>query len=343
MSVKMLFFNFRQAERSFFKDKRNYEGFDIEFFEENLDEDSVEHLSEEFLEETAIVSVFITSNVTKKVLEKFKNLLIVATRSTGYDHIDIASCSERNIKVINVANYGKNSVVQYCFSAMILLLRNFIQVVRDNAVYKFEPNEYVGRELNNLTIGIIGTGAIGSEMCRIANAFGMKILAYDIAAKQNLIDDYNVEYTYLETLLENSDVISLHIPYHKKMHYFISKKEFSVMKSNTILINTSRGELVDTEALYKAILNKNIGGAALDVSECEEINFNSQKFINYLVTSSKECLAKVLITRKLLQLPNIMITSHIGYSTNEAINRILNYNFNSIRDCVKGGHDGQVN
>lgn len=342
MSLKMLIFDYKDAEKKFFK-RHQFHDFDIEFFESSLNEITVGNLPQEIKESASVISIFITSEITPKILEQFPNLMIISTRSTGYDHIDIGACCNKNIKVLNVENYGSHSVVQYTFALILALVRKLIPALNDSHAFKFDTNNYVGRELNQLTLGVIGTGAIGASVCKIAHAFDMKILAFDYLQRPELIKDYKVEYTDKENIYKNSDIITLHVPLTKETRHLITKRELALMKHTAIIINTARGELIESEDLYNALLNNTIAGAGLDVTECEKISLGYGDITEKLENSDKECISKVIITRRLSQLNNVIITPHVAYNTQDSINRILNVTFDSIKDCLQGGHANQVN
>ena len=342
MAITILIFDYKKAEENFFK-KNRLDDYDIHFFEESLNETTVNNLPENLLEETTVVSVYLTSNISDEVLKKFPNLMILSTRSAGYEHINIQECCNKRIKVLNVENYDSKAIVQYNFGLMITLIRKILIAERDVREFHFEYSSYIGRELDKLTIGIIGTGNVGSEMCRIAHAFGMKILALDIRENKELIEKYNVTYTDKITLLKNSDVISLHVPLTEQTKEMISKREFAIIKPSAIILNPSRGELINTVDLYDAIVTENLAGAGLDAMECEEIAFNTHNMTSKVKESNLECISKVFLTRRLAQLDNVIVTPRVAYSTQDSIDRILETTFKSIEDCIQGGHTNQVN
>lgn len=341
MTIKMLLFDFKESEQDFFK-KNKLDNFDIHFFEESLNEITVENLPEHLKEETTVLSVFITSSINDAVLKNFPNLKILTTRSTGYDHIKLEDCKNNNIKVLNVENYGNRAVVQYTFGLIINLIRKIFIAQKDVRAYKFEYHNYVGRELDKLTIGVIGTGAIGSEVCHVANAFGMNILATDFKENTDIIEKYNVKYTDKNTLLKNSDIVTLHVPLTEKTRELITRKEFAIMKRTAFLINTSRGELVNTEDLYDAIITENLAGAGLDVIECENIAFSEKNIPAKIKKSNPNCIEKVVLTRKLAQLDNVIVTPHVAYSTKDSIERILKTSFKAITDSLEGKNTNQI-
>ena len=333
--MNMLVFEFREAEKKFFEEN-NFQDFNITFFPECLNEEFVETLAPELLEDTNIISVFINSVVNKNVIDKFKNLRVISTRSTGYDHICVESCQYKNIAVTNVTNYGETSVAQFTFGLMIALIRNI-----PSAAIAFKNSEsssqtFIGRDLSKLTLGVVGTGAIGASVCKTANSFGMNILGYDVKHKQELVDKFNVKYVAFDELVKLSDIISLHLPYTGENYHMFDEKTFSEMKENSYFVNTSRGELVDLGALYKYIANGKIKGAALDVLTCESLNFScpGQKKLDEEI--QLDCLEELLYVEKLNRFDNVIITPHIAYETQDAIDYILEKTMENIKNIING-------
>ena len=335
--IKMLMFDYRESEKKYFE-RNKIEDFDITFYNESLNETTL--LTEEEKNDTAILSVFINSRITEKVINQFKNLRIIATRSTGYNHIDINACLERNIAVLNVADYGRTSVAQFTIGMIIAMVRKFIPAANDVKNRHTVHEKYEGRDISKMSLGVIGTGSIGSAVCELADVFGMKIYAHDIKINNNIKEI--VEYVSFNELLHNSDIVTLHVPYLKEFHHMISKKEFEMMKQDSYIINTARGELLDTSALYEAIKNGKLKGAALDVIECEELNSNIVDFDKTLKTASCECLENTIITQKLMSYDNVIITPHIAYNTEDSIDLILDTMFYNIKNYYQGLHTNQI-
>ncbi len=334
--MKMLMFDFRDSEREFFN-THEFKDFDITFIDEPLNEMS--QLTEDQLNETDVISVFINSNVTEEVLSKFKNLRIIATRSTGFNHIDVKYCTQNNIAVFNVESYGHTAVAQYTIGLMISMIRNMLPAYF--AVQKNLINyaDYEGRNLENMTIGIIGGGAIGSGVAQIAHSIGMRVLVYSYKKSDALKDI--VEFVEYDELLKNSDIISLHIPYTPETYHLLNAESFNKMKDGVYIINTARGELVDIVALYENLLSEKVKGAALDVIECEQLSFGGD-LLDDLKQPDQKCLTSALVTEKLLAFKNVIITPHIAYNTKESVNKLLETTFNSIKDYAKGLHTNRV-
>ena len=185
--MKMLMFDFRDTEKEFFQNNELVD-FDLSFIREPLNADF--NLSEEQKNETDIISVFRSSNLTDKVLKQFKNLRIIATRSYGYGHIDLDYCIEHNIAVLNVEQYGEEAVAQYAIALIIVLVRNMLPAILDMKAHKINYKHYEGKKLNNLTLGIVGCGQIGSAVAKIANFLGMKVLIHSYMQNPEL-DSFN--------------------------------------------------------------------------------------------------------------------------------------------------------
>ena len=336
MSCRMLFFDYRESEKSFF-DKHIFQHYDIKFFQEPLNEDILGKLTDEDFEKTMIISVFITSDVNKQVIDKFKNLRVITTRSTGYDHIDIRACVDRNVALINIEAYGQTSVAQFVMALMLMLVRNIYLVLNSDIKSVYKLNNFTGRNLENLTLGVIGTGEIGAGVCRLANCLGMRILAYDIVKKNILQRDYGVEYLEFDDVLKIADIVTLHLPYSLENYQMFSDAQFKMMKEGSYFINVSRGNLVDTGALLKYLKLGKFRGVALDVLGCVEDKLSGD-FINedlYCVENSKQ-------VQELMTLPNVIVTPHMAYNTQDSIDLILEKTFKYLSEYFNGSRDNRV-
>lgn len=334
--MKLLFFDYRNSEREFFENNE-FKDFEITFISDSLNEDTI--LSEEELNETDVICVFINSQVTKNVIDKFKNLRVVATRSTGYNHIDIEACAHKNISVFNVEHYGKTSVAQYTIGLMIALVRKLLGAYSDMQNGSTIHANYEGKNLENMTLGIIGGGAIGSSVAKLAKLFGMRVLIHSYMKPRELCG--TAEFVDLDELYRQSDIISLHIPYTTEEYHMIGENEFNKMKQGVHIINTARGELIDIVALYENLLSGKVKGAALDVLECEYLSFNGN-VVSDIKNCNERCVTSALITQKLLALKNVIITPHIAYNTTESVNTLLETTFNNLKDYSKGMHTNEI-
>lgn len=335
--MKMLMFDFRDSEKDFFK-KNDFQDFDITYVCEPLNEMS--QLSEKQYEETDVISVFISSTLSEEVLKKFKNLRVIATRSTGFNHIDIKYCTQHNIAVFNVEEYGQTSVAQFTFALLLALVRNLFPANLDIQRGYINHANYEGRNLNKMTIGIIGCGAIGSMVAKIAHSFNMKVLVCSYIKRTDV--SVFADYVSMEELLRESDIVTLHLPYKTENYHMIGKAEFDMMKEGSYFINTARGELIDIVALYENLISGKLKGVALDVLECEYLALSPENLVDDIREDNTNCVASALITQKLLGMPNVIITPHIAYNTEESVETLLETTFNNIRDYYKGVRNNQV-
>ncbi len=341
MTIKMLVFDYRDSEKNFFG-THELENFEITFYNDSLTEETIKFLPEELLDSTSVISVFVNSQVTKNVINAFKNLRIISTRSTGIDHIDKSTADEKNISVINVEAYGAKSVAQFTIGLILALVRNIIPASRFFLDGNIDCRDFIGRDLSELTLGIVGTGNIGFAVYKVAKAFGMKVLAYDLVQRQELkTNGHDIEYVDFNTLLKKSDIITLHLPYTGDNYHMFSAGQFKLMKKSAYLVNASRGELVCMKDLYEALCEGIIKGAALDVVTCEDISFRCENFAK-MVNNNLKCVEETKILRDLAKLDNVIITPHIAYDTKDVIDYILNQTFIAISDIVKGGNSYRI-
>mgnify|MGYP000716521778 CR=1 FL=1 len=260
----------------------------------------------------ADIAVVVNTPMRAGVLEKLKNLKMIAVSFTGYDHIDVDKCRELGITVSNVPEYSTNSVAELVFGMVIAAARKIIEC--DRAVRIGRGNSgLLGTELFGKTIGVIGTGKIGQRVCEIALAFGMRVLAYSRTRKKEL-EDMGVEYVTLEELLSRSDIVTVHVPLSRETEGMIGRKEIFLMKNGAIIVNTARGKIIDTESLAEALESGKIT-ACLDVFDIEP---------------------PLPGDHPLRDPPNTVLTPHIGYYTKEALERRLEITVENIRAFIEG-------
>ena len=277
---------------------------------------------------TEIISCFTHSEVLdNQKLDLFPNLKLIATRSTGFNHIDLTYCQNRQITVVNVPAYGASTVAEFAFGLLIALSRKIIQAKNDMAHNRIDNALYMGFDLSGKTIGIIGTGSIGKHMIQLARGFDMHIIAYDPKPAPDLKDYYVND---LNDLYHQSDIISLHIPSTPTNKHLINTKAFQKMKKGVILINTARGDLIDTQALYTALKNGTVGGAGLDVLENEDFLLHDDIDLKPQAQNT-DFLLDSAMNLKILQFRNVIATPHIAFNSIDAINRI---NITTIQNII---------
>lgn len=330
MTIDMVFFDFRDEEKKFFL-RNKFPNFNFTFYKESLNLETVKNLSEEIKCNTTVISVFTDSVVCEDVIKEFKNLRIISTRSTSYDHISKKAAIDRNIAVLNVPNYGEKSVAQFTFGLMLALIRNLTFSIDEKFL---SETELTGRDLSTLSLGIVGTGAVGAAVCKIAEFFGMKIYGYDIKPKQELVKKYGLEYLQWEDFLKKSDIITLHLPYTGDNFKMFSKSEFDLMKEGAYFINTSSSRLVDTEALYNAVKSGKVRGTALDFTVCK---LRSPEC--YMPQNPSEiCKEENKFLTLLKSEKNVIITPYIAYNTKEAVEFILQRTMDNIKNAIQCGN-----
>lgn len=324
MSMKAIFFDVQPYEEEFLKENIP-EGIEPILIKDSLNP-SYEPADE--IKDAEIISVFVSSTLNDKVLEKFPKLKYILARSVGHSHINLKYCKEHGIKVFNTPHYGDYTVAEYVFGILLDTIRNIGQGARGVKNDKIKMDKYTGVELFNKTLGVIGAGSIGKNVLDIAKGFKMKTLAYDP------YPDNKYNYVDLDTLFKESDIISINSPLNEKTRHLINKETIDKMKDGVIIVNAARGEIIDTKALYEALLSGKIAYAALDVIECEEILCTEDKKCTGLDNIKEICLEKFYLNQKLMQLPNVIITPHMAYNTKEAINRILEMTKENLDSCL---------
>lgn len=323
----VIFYDTKNYEREYYE-KELYENFEIVFRENSLNLSNKLTYREENAE---IISVFTGSVLDGTILKKFKNLKLLLTRSVGFSHIDIEYCDKRGIIVANTPHYGDYTVAEFSFGLLLNLLRRICFGQNELKTGDFYPETF-GVELFDKTIGIVGTGAIGEKSIKIAKGFSLNVICHDVYENPQTVEKYNVKYTDLTTLCKLSDIIMLHAPLNSSSYHVIDSDKIALMKNNAVIINTARGELIDTEALYEALLDGKIKGAALDVLEFEETISNKRPGENIDLKN----LRTSLINAKLLNLPNVIVTPHIAYDTKEAVERIMFKTVENLLEYEKG-------
>ncbi len=309
--------------------REKMEELELDFYDKPLDEINVKEFKD-----LDIIIIHAKSKINSNVIEELKNVKLIITRTTGTDHIDILSCEKRGILVANCPIYASITVAEHTIALMFALARRLRIAIDKSKTLDFSKNGLLGIDLFGKVIGIIGTGRIGSEIARIAYGIGMEILAYDICPSEELIKKYKVKYVDVETLLKNSDVIIVMLPYYSKTHHFINKENIQLIKDDAILINTARGPIVDTEALIWALKkNKLKGGVALDVFEGERVLLQLKEILSESDFNQEEY-EKALKTLVLLKWPNIIFTPHVAYYTKEAMVRVIDWVVKNIYDFL---------
>ncbi|OGI70993.1 hypothetical protein A3B84_02340 [Candidatus Nomurabacteria bacterium RIFCSPHIGHO2_02_FULL_35_13] len=316
--MKTVFFEVPKARQDIFL--KFFGNENVSFYEEKLTENNVN-----LAKDADIISVFVDSHLNKNIIDKIPNLKFIATQSTGFSHIDCEYASTKGIKVSNVPAYGSHTVAEFAFG----LILNLSRKISDANVYFKETLDYnylpwmEGFNLEGKTLGIIGTGKIGKNVAKIAKGFEMNVLAYDLYPDLNFAKENNFTYKNFSEVIAQADILTLHTPYTKENYHMINKENIIMMKKGVYLINTARGELVDTEALIQGLDQKIIAGAGLDVLE------NGKDF--------------TALNNRLIKMPNVMASPHMAFYTHEAVASIMKTTTENIKNFIAGRPENIVN
>lgn len=290
--------------------------------------------------DSQVISIFTGSPVTADLLPLLPALRLVATRSTGFDHIDLTAAAQRDILVCNVPSYGEITVAEYTLALLLALMRRLAPTWQRCARGNFSRTGLMGHDLNGKTLGVIGTGRIGKHVVQLAHAFGMRIIAHDPCPNPDLARTYAVTYMELEQLLPQADALTLHAPYQPSTHHLLNEARLRSLKPGAVLVNTSRGGLIDSHALLQLHASGHFGGLALDCFEGEEAWLN-------MSTSQSDSLPGATLIQAIdsFQLQcsgNVILTPHNAFNTAEALARIASTTIENIAAFFAGQPINQV-
>jgi D-lactate dehydrogenase len=289
-------------------------------------------------DETAtIAAVFVTSRVDRRALVRMPHLRLIISLSTGTNHIDLAECTARGITVCNVPDYGEQTVAEYTMALMLGLARRLPEAAGRLRSGRAAHADLVGRDLAGQTLTVIGTGRIGRNVIRYAKVFGMTVLGVDIMPNAEAAAELDFEYVGLHEGLQQADVISLHVPYTRDNRHLLNRRSLAVLKPGALIVNTARGELIDTTALLHGLHTSHLGGAALDVIEHEELL--DGKVEMHVLTDGHvkpEVVRDIAEHEALLKLPNVILTNHNAYNTTQAHRRLAQGGAAAIRAYLAG-------
>ncbi|MCL5433110.1 MAG: hydroxyacid dehydrogenase [Patescibacteria group bacterium] len=331
MSDKIVFFEVEDWEKNIIQ--RSLGEYEIIFKKDKLSEDLVSEITDK-----TVISTFIYSSLNKGILEKLPNIKFIATRSTGFDHIDIAYCKEKSILVSNVPSYGEHTVAEHTFCLILALSRRLIPSLERTKRGDFSLDGLRGFDLYGKTIGVLGVGHIGKKVIEIAKGFGMNILAFT-RHKDTIIP--GVKFVPLEELIASSDVITIHVPATPETKHLINLDNINKFKKGSLLINTARGSIVETQAILEGLEAGILSGAGIDVleEECflkEERELLTSDFLN-------KCNIKTqLLNHVLLTKENVIITPHNAFDSKEALSQILEITVSNIKAFLEGKPENLV-
>lgn len=326
--MKIVFFEIRPGEQDFLS--QNLTGQELYFSDLIVD---ATNIPSEFLD-LDVISTHTLSKIDQSLIDKLPNLKLIATRTTGFDQIDLKAASQKGIHVCNVPFYGENTVAEFAFGLILTIGRKIPEALnRVKGQRKFEFWGLQGFDLKDKTLGVIGTGHIGANVIKMAKGFSMNVVAFDAFPNQELSNSLGFKYLPLPEVLSSSDVISIHVPALKETFHLLNQTNLPGLKKGAILINTSRGSVIETEALLQVLENKTLSAAGLDVLE------NEDEFKKELLSGDQN---NQSINMKLLKMENVYITPHTAFNTKEAEVRILQTTVENINGFFKGESKNEV-
>jgi len=322
--VKIAFFNTKSYDQEYFDQANSAGNHQICYFSSHLDLESISFISDE-----KVVCVFINDNLNAKVLHKLKDkgIVLIALRSAGFNHVDMACAKQLSMPVVRVPAYSPYAVAEHGVGLLLCLNRGIHRAHNRIREGDFSLRNLMGFDLHGKTVGVIGTGKIGQAFANIMLGFGCNVIAYDVIHNQQCIKS-GVTYASLDNLLSQADVISLHCPLTPDTYHLIGQKALAKMRDGVTIINTSRGKLVDTKAIINGLKSGKVGLLGLDVYEEEEALF----FEDFSAQGIQDDLLARLTT-----FPNVIVTSHQGFFTQEAMLNIAQTTLSNISQFEQDG------
>lgn len=332
------FFDISIEEKKYLENKlQDSKSVSTVFYRAKLDKRTVKKIKS-----AEIIASFVYSKMDRDILKELPELKLISTMSTGFDHIDLEYCKEKNITVCNIPTYGERTVAEHTFALILSLSRKIPQSIEKTRKFDFSLEGLRGFDLENKTLGLIGMGHIGANVAKIARGFEMKIIASDPKPDKALMKKLGIKMVSLEDLLQDSDIISLHAPLNKFTYHLINKHNIMTIKKGAYIINTARGGLIETEALIKALDKGILSGAGIDVLE-EESAIKEEKELLGKTQKENEKLRTILQNRILSSNPRVIITPHNAFNSDEAMQRILDTTIENIENFLKGSPINEVN
>ena len=321
--TRIIFFDIKDYDREFFeKYGKNY-NYEMSFFKSRLSLENV-HLTKGY----DVVCAFTNDDIGKETIDAMaeNGVRLLAMRCAGFNNVSLKDIHNR-FKVVRVPAYSPHAIAEYTVGLILAVNRKINKAYVRTREGNFSINGLMGVDLYGKTAGIIGTGKIGQILIKILKGFDMKVIAYDLFPNQKVAEELGFEYVSLDELYANSDIISLNCPLTKDTQYMINRRSMLKMKDGVILVNTGRGQLIDSADLVEALKDKKVGAVALDVYVEEEDYFFEDKSTQVIEDD---------ILGRLLSFYNVLITSHQAYFTKEAVEAITVTTLNNIKDFVEG-------
>lgn len=323
MYMKIKLFNVRNDEKAAVDYYSKQLGVETEITEEELEAEELRKLKG-----FDGISVLTHKNVNKELLDALKeaNINCISTRTVGFNHIDLNYAKKLGIRVCN-AKYPPNGVAEFTVMLMLIALRKYKPAMWRQGVNDYSLSGLQGKELGQCTVGIIGTGRIGQAVLKNLTGFGCKLIAYDPYPQESV--QKIADYVDIDTLFKTSDIVSLHVPFTEDNRYMINADNIAKMKKGVLIVNASRGELVDIDALIEAIESEHVGAVAMDVIE-DEVGIYHQRRINDIIKNRKMAYLR--------QFPNVVLTQHMAFYTNVNVDSMVECSIQGIKEIIETGH-----
>lgn len=286
--------------------------------------------------QAAVISTFVHSRLDAQVLGLLPELRLIATRSTGFDHIDLDYCHSRSITVCHVPDYGAATIAEHAFAVLLALCRHIPTATQRTHRGDFSLDGLRGFELYGKTLGVLGTGRIGRRAIAIGRGLGMAVMAYDLYPNPETAAALGFRYVALDEVLAQADVITLHLPATPQTRHLIAGPQFAIMKKGAVLINTARGSLIEADALIRALDQGIIAAAGLDVLPEEGLLRDESALFQQESRPSGDELYTLLADHVLLQHPKVLVTPHSAFNTHEAMARIMTTTIANILAFTQG-------
>lgn len=321
--IKVAFFDTKEYDKDLFDEYNKKYGYEITYLESKLNSETAP-LARGF----DVVCIFVNDVVDEKTIEILKecNVKLIALRCAGFNNVDVKKLED--LTVVRVPEYSPYAVAEHAAALILSLNRKIYKAYQRTKKYNFTLNGLLGFDIYGKTVGVVGAGKIGKAFINIMNGFGCRVIAYDKFQDEKTAKEMNFEYVDLDTLYRESDIISLHCPLTDENYKMINEESLDKMKEGVILINTSRGKLIDTKSLIKKLEEGKIGGLGLDVYEDEEEFFLNDMSNSYIRDEE----LSVLLT-----MPNVVVTSHQAFFTKEALNKIALDTCENIKEFFETG------
>ncbi|MCG9791258.1 2-hydroxyacid dehydrogenase [Flavobacterium algicola] len=308
-SVKISFFSTQPYDKLFFEKYNADFGFDLDFIEMQLNSKTIQ-----LVENSDVVCVFVNDIVNAEIIEELarKKVKIIALRCAGFNNVDLDAAKKAGIRVCRVPSYSPEAVAEHAMAMILTLNRKTHKAYNRVREQNFSLNGLLGFDVHGKTIGVIGTGNIGKAFAKIVLGFGCKVLAFDINKDEDL-EKLGVQYESVDTIFKSADIISLHCPLNEKTKHIINSDSLSIMKKNIMIINTSRGALINTPDVIEDLKKSKIGYLGIDVYEQEEKLFFKDLSEDIIQDDD---------IQRLMSFPNVLVTAHQAFFTNEALTQI---------------------